>query len=90
MKKGDRVLVWSLQSFSNGGFLKAEPAFLRQSQNGDSVLLCVIRNFGGEYKIDEGYEVYEKQVELAEKHNWKAEKKLKKFRKKILKNKFIS
>lgn len=29
MKKGDRVLVWSLQSFSYGGFLNDEPAFLR-------------------------------------------------------------
>jgi hypothetical protein len=90
MKKGDRVLVWSLQSFSNGGFLKAEPAFLRQSQNGDSVLLCVIRNFGGEYKIDKGYEVYGKQVELVTKHNWKAKKILKRFRKEILANKYIS
>ena len=34
-KKGDRVKVWSLQSFSGGGFLKGEPAFVKQDQYGD-------------------------------------------------------
>jgi len=90
LKKGDRVLVWSLQSFSNGGFLKGEPAFLRQSQNGDSVILCVIRNFGGEYKIDESYEVYREQVVKVTKNNWDAQKRLKQFRKEILANGAIS
>jgi len=86
LKKGDRVLVWSLQSFNNGGFLKAEPAFLRQSQNGDSVILCVIRNFNGTYKIDESYEVYVKQIESVAKHEWDAKKKLKRLRKSYLLN----
>jgi hypothetical protein len=63
-KKGDKVKVWSLQSFTNGGFLNGEPAIVRQSQNGDSVILCVVRNFGGEYKLDKSYEVYAKQCEL--------------------------
>lgn len=89
MKKGDRVLVWSLQSFSQGGFLCAEPAFLRQSSNSvnsknNSVILCVIRNFDGEYKIDTSYEVYIKQIEKVEKKDWKAKKELKKFRKEIM------
>lgn len=88
--KGDRVLVWSLQSFSNGGFLKGEPAFLRQSQNGDSVILCVVRNFGGEYKVDESYEVYREQVVKVTKNNWDAQKRLKQFRKEILANGAIS
>jgi hypothetical protein len=90
LKKGDRVLVWSLQSFSNGGFLQGEPAFLRQSQNGDSVILCVIRNFGGENKIDESYEVYREQVVKVTKNNWDAQKRLKQFRKEILSNGSIS
>jgi len=91
MKKGDRVLVWSLQSFSFGGFLNGEPAFVRQTTDGgDSVILCVIRNFGGENEIDESYEVYIKQVEMVDKDNWNAEKKLKKFRKQIMSNNAIS
>jgi len=90
IKKGDRVLVWSLQSFSNGGFLNGEPAFARQSSNGESVILCVIRNFNGEYKIDERYEVYIKQVEIVTKDNWNAKKRLKKFRKQIMQNGAIS
>jgi hypothetical protein len=90
LKKGDRVLVWSLQSFSNGGFLKGEPAFLRQSENGNSIILCVIRNFGGEDKIDENYEVYREQVVKVEKNNWNAKKILKQFRKEILANVAIS
>ena len=64
-KKGDRVKVWSLQSWNNGGFLKGEPAFVRQDQGvGDSVILCVVRKFDGEYKLDKSYEVYDKQCEL--------------------------
>lgn len=91
MEKGDRVLVWSLQSFSHGGFLNGEPAFVRQNTNGsDSVILCVIRNFDGENKIDESYEVYIKQVEMVNKGNWYAEKRLKKFRKQVMSNNSIS
>lgn len=86
LQKGDRVLVWSLQSFSHGGFLKAEPAFLRQSQTGDSVILCVIRNFNGKYKIDKSYEVYDKQVQKVCKEDWPAKKELKKLRKDVLQN----
>jgi len=64
-KKGDRVKVWSLQSFSHGGFLKGEPAFVKQDQgDGDSVILCVVRKINGEYKVDESYEVYDRQCEL--------------------------
>jgi len=63
-KKGDRVKVWSLQSFNQGGFLNGEPAIVRQSQTGDSVILAVVRNFDGVYKVDESYEVYAKQCEL--------------------------
>ena len=89
-KKGDRVLVWSLQSFSNGGFLNGEPAFLRQSQKGDSVILCVVRNFGGDYKVDESYEVYDKQIKLVTKRRWRGNKSLRKFRKQIMLNEYIN
>lgn len=71
-------------------FLKGEPAFLRQSQKGDSVILCVIRNFNGKYKIDESYEVYREQVVKVTKNKWEADKRLKKFRKEILANNHIS
>ena len=72
-KKGDRVKVWSLQSFNGGGFLKGEPAFVRQDQGeGDSVILCVVRKIDGEYKVDESYEVYDRQCELI-KENQKPE-----------------
>lgn len=72
LKKGDRVKVWSLQSFSGGGFLNGEPAFVKQDQYGDSVILCVVRKIDGEYKVDESYEVYDKQCELI-KENQKPE-----------------
>ena len=62
-KKGDRVKVWSLQSFFHGGFLKGEPAVVKQDQTGDSVIVAVVRNIGGVYKLDESYEVYDKQLE---------------------------
>jgi hypothetical protein len=67
-KKGDRVRVWSLQSFSGGGFLNGEPAVVRQSQfqEGDSVILAVVRKKDGVYKLDKSYEVYAKQCELLE------------------------
>jgi len=65
-KKGDRVRVWSLQSFSGGGFIKGEPAVVRQSQqeNEDSVILAVVRKINGKYTLDKSYEVYSKQCEL--------------------------
>lgn len=88
---GDRVLVWSLQSFSYGGFLKGEPAFVRQDQHSEdgSVILCVIRNYNGKYKIDESYEVYPEQVKLVNKSDWPAQKELKRLRKTIINNGFI-
>ena len=61
-KKGDLVRVWSLQSFSHGGFLKGAKAVVRQNQTGDSVIVCVVRNIGGEYKVDTSYEVYAEQL----------------------------
>ena len=84
LKKGDRVLVWSLQSFYHGGLLKGEPAFLKQNQYGASVILCVIRNFDGTDKIDESYEVYWEQVKRVAKIDWPAQKSLRKLRKQIL------
>lgn len=90
LKKGDRVLVWSLQSFFGGGFLDAEPAFLRQSQSQKSVILCVIRNSNGTYKVDESYEVYREQVKPISKNEWKADKELKKLRKSIMINNSIT
>jgi len=89
LQKGDKVLVWSLQSFSSGGFLKGEPAFLRQSQSGDSVIVCVTRNFKGQYLIDNSYEVYREQVKKVKSKHWDASKDLKKLRKEIIKNQAI-
>lgn len=63
-KKGDRVKVWSLQSFKYGGFLNGEPAVVTQDQIGDSVILAVVRNFEGIFQLDPEYEVYAKQCEL--------------------------
>jgi len=63
-EKGDWVRVWSLQSFHHGGFLEGAKAFVRQSQRGSSVILCVMRNIDGVVKLDESYEVYAKQCEL--------------------------
>lgn len=67
-KKGDRVKVWSLQSWHHGGFLCGEPAVVKQDQQGSdrSVILAVVRNFDGVYKLDTSYEVYAKQCELEE------------------------
>ena len=95
-KKGDRVKVWSLQSFSNGGFLNGAPAIVRQSQTGESVILCVVRNFGGEYKLDKSYEVYAKQCELIkeapklETSYQKASQDLEDYLKELMDNKAVS
>ena len=70
-KKGDIVKVWSLQSFSNGGFLKGVYAVVRQDQlknkDKDSLMLILERNFSGEYHIDPSYEVYSQQVQIVRK-----------------------
>ena len=63
-KKGDKVKVWSLQSFMGGGFLKGAEAVVYQDQLGDSVLISVERNMKGEVKIDPHYEVYAEQLQL--------------------------
>ena len=90
MKKGQRVLVWSLQSFKGGGFLNGEPAFARQTENGDSVILCVIRNINGRSVIDESYEVYIQQTKEVCKECWPAKKELKAFRKKVMQESSIT
>jgi len=84
LRKGQRVLVWSLQSFHGGGFLEGEPAFVRQDSSDKSVILCVVRKKGTSFQIDESYEVYVKQVELVCKCDWPASKELRVFRKKIM------
>jgi len=65
-KKGDRVKVWSLQSWNDGGFLKGADAIVVQNQVGSSVLLAVVRNIKGTYKLDKSYEVYAEQCVLVE------------------------
>jgi len=65
-KKGDRVKVWSLQSWDDGGFLKGADAIVVQNQISDSVLLAVVRNRKGTYKLDKSYEVYPEQCVLVE------------------------
>ena len=63
-KKGDIVFISSLQSFWKGGFLNSEPAIVRQNQISSSVIVMVVRNFDGKYRLDSSYEIYAKQVEL--------------------------
>ena len=63
-KTGDVVKVWSLQSFSGGGFINGEEGIVSQNQTGDSVLVAVKRKIDSEYKIDPFYEVYEQQLKL--------------------------
>ena len=87
MKKGQRVLVWSLQSFSGGGFLRGEPAFLAQSTtDGGSLILCVMRKKNGNLVLDDSYEVYQEQVRVVGKENWPASCRLRKIRKAYLKS----
>ena len=62
--KDDVVRVWSLQSFSGGGFLNGVDAIVRQDQLGDSVILRLVRNQGGQQAVDNAYEVYARQCEL--------------------------
>ena len=84
LRKGQRVLVWSLQSFHGGGFLEGEPAFVRQDSSGSSVILCVVRKKGSSLQIDESYEVYTKQIEVVDKCNWLASKALRHYRKRVM------
>jgi hypothetical protein len=95
IKKGTWVRVWSLQSFHGGGFLKGEIAFLRQSSHGkdSSLMLCVVRNIEGEYKVgDSCYEVYRQQCEILEDQSRgyrKARVSLRKKYREIMANEFI-
>lgn len=84
LKKGQRVRVWSLQSFSQGGFLNGEPGFIRQDQYCGSVFVTLIRNFEGVDTIDECYEVYPQQIKKVKKKKWKATNELKQKRNEIL------
>jgi len=63
-KKGDFVSVFSLQSFFDGGFLYDESAIVKQDQYGKSVIIMVVRNIGGRYRVDYSYEVYAEQLKL--------------------------
>ena len=92
-RKGQLVKVWSLQSFHGGGFLNGAEAVVRQDQVGDSVILAVVRNMDGTYKLDKSYEVYAKQCEPLEEEAplkddsfVRASKELKKYRQKLLDN----
>lgn len=66
-EQGDIVKVWSLQSFSGGGFLNGERAIVRQDQQGESVLLIVTRNIDTNFILDTSYEVYHQQIKLVKK-----------------------
>ena len=61
-KKGDIVKVYSLQSFSDGGFIQGTEGTVSQDQYGDSVLVSVKRNIKGIVKTDKHYEVYPEQL----------------------------
>lgn len=64
-KRGDVVKVWSLQSFSDGGFINGREGIVSQDQgNGTSVLVAVERKINGKNKIDPSYEVYPQQLKL--------------------------
>jgi hypothetical protein len=63
-KAGDIVRVWSLQSFSGGGFLEGVEGVVRQDQVGSSVLVAVERMINGRLQVDPSYEVYARQLEL--------------------------
>ena len=64
-KKGDKVKVYSLQSFSDGGFINGTEGVIFQDQiDNGSVIVSVERNFKGTYKIDKYYEVYPEQLRL--------------------------
>ena len=68
--EGDRVKVYSLQSFHHGGFLCGEYGTVSQDQNeGRSVIVSVRRKIDGVYKIDRSYEVYSEQLRLVKRKN---------------------
>ena len=67
-KAGDVVKVYSLQSFSHGGFLNGTVGVVSKDQAGDSVLVAVNRKIKGQDKIDPSYEVYAKQLEMVSRH----------------------
>jgi|ERR1700722_3706323 len=65
-KRGDKVKVWSLQSWQDGGFINGEEGIVVQDSHGGSVIVALVRNIGGEYKLDTNYEVYPEQCRLVE------------------------
>lgn len=82
------MLVWSLQSFHGGGFLKGEPGFVYQdmTDNCPSVVVSLKRSIDSVRQIDETYEVYSQQCISVRKSQWNADKDLKKLRKQIMKD----
>ena len=74
-KKGDRVWVWSMQSFRGRGFLCGEPAFVRQDMfpNSNELVLCLVRKVDDIDVVDLAYSVYTHQVKKAKKKKWKIE-----------------
>jgi len=86
-KKGDTVLVWSLQSFNHGGFLNGVPAFVTQDEDdGGSILLTLYRRIGGIDEVDDAYEVYPQQIRRVTLKEWPARAQLKELRKVVLFN----
>lgn len=70
LHRGDVVKIWSLQSFSDGGFLNGVEGVVRQDQTvhqdqtGASILVIVPRNYKGDMILDTSYEVYDRQLEF--------------------------
>lgn len=64
--EGDIVMVFSLQSFFHGGFVRSI-GIVRQDQgdNDNSVIVCTARNILGEIRMDYSYEVYQEQLQYA-------------------------
>ena len=67
-KEGDVVKIWSLQSFSYGGFINGKEGVVVQDQlKGSSVIVAVERRIDTEDEIDPNYEVYPEQIKLVSK-----------------------
>lgn len=60
-KKGDKVRVWSLQSWGGGGFINGSEGYITQDQIGSSVMVALVRKKDGIYQLDTSYEVYAEQ-----------------------------
>ena len=56
--------MYSLGAWKSGGFLEGKEATVNRYNPNGSVSISVVRNFGGDYKMDQNFHVWPEQLKL--------------------------